>query len=469
MIRHALVFVLLLVAATNALAGKGKILIINRDAAGMGFNDPTPVAPVGGNPGTTLGQQRLKVFEQAAHRWMGVLDTDVDIRIRASFAPLPCSDSGVVLGQASAGTWHANFPNAPRPDVWYPHALANKFAGVDLSVPADDIITQFNAALDNSTCLGDRGWYYGFDGNEGANSSLYHVVLHEIAHGLGFSGYGAPEFYLDRPSVFDLHTLDTVTGLTWDKMTAAQRRASMTNTGNLAWAGPNVTARVGGSLHSLPVLTVTSGSGKNYEIGTAAFGPVATRAAMAGSIAAANDAGNAEGPSTLDACTTITNADAIRGRIALVDRGTCTFATKVLNAQAAGAIGVIVADNRHDTCIAPPMGGTEPTVTIPAVSLTHADGTALRAQIANENVSVMLRVDPSRRAGATTQGYARLYAPCAHQPGSSVYHFDTTATPNLLMEPAINGDLLDTTDLTTYQLLDLGWSLPPRTGRRFRR
>ena len=36
------------------------ITVVNMDGAGEGFNDPTPVAPVGGNPGTTLGAQRLK-------------------------------------------------------------------------------------------------------------------------------------------------------------------------------------------------------------------------------------------------------------------------------------------------------------------------------------------------------------------------------------------------------------------------
>ena len=29
--------------------------VTSRDAPGVGFNDPTPVAPVGGNPGTTIG------------------------------------------------------------------------------------------------------------------------------------------------------------------------------------------------------------------------------------------------------------------------------------------------------------------------------------------------------------------------------------------------------------------------------
>ena len=42
------------------------ITVPSRDPAGVGFNDATPVAPVGGNPGTTLGQQRLNVYRFVA-------------------------------------------------------------------------------------------------------------------------------------------------------------------------------------------------------------------------------------------------------------------------------------------------------------------------------------------------------------------------------------------------------------------
>ena len=42
------------------------ITIVNGDSPGEGFNDPTAVAPVGDNPGVTIGQQRLNVFQEAA-------------------------------------------------------------------------------------------------------------------------------------------------------------------------------------------------------------------------------------------------------------------------------------------------------------------------------------------------------------------------------------------------------------------
>src|SRR5450756_782569 len=67
------------------------ITIVNVNAAGVGFNDPTPLPPVGGNPGTTLGQQRLNAFTFAAGIWGATLDLSVEIFIQASFVPLTCT------------------------------------------------------------------------------------------------------------------------------------------------------------------------------------------------------------------------------------------------------------------------------------------------------------------------------------------------------------------------------------------
>jgi extracellular elastinolytic metalloproteinase len=65
----------------------------------------------------------------------------------------------------------------------------------------------------------------------------------------------------------------------------------------------------------------------------------------------------------------------VTGQIALVDRGTCDFVVKAANAQAAGAIGMIVANNVAGDPIV--MGGTTPQ--IPAVMVTQAAGATLRA------------------------------------------------------------------------------------------
>jgi len=52
------------------------ITIQNADAAGEGFNDATGMSAEGGNSATTLGQQRLNVFNFAASIWSAFLDTN---------------------------------------------------------------------------------------------------------------------------------------------------------------------------------------------------------------------------------------------------------------------------------------------------------------------------------------------------------------------------------------------------------
>lgn len=54
-------------------------------------------------------------------------------------------------------------------------------------------------------------------------------------------------------------------------------------------------------------------------------------------------------------------------------------------------------------------------------------------------------------------GRVELFAPTTFQPGSSVSHFSTTASPNLLMEPSINSGLAIDGDLTRQLLRDIGW------------
>src|SRR5262245_44549568 len=77
----ALILALSIVAVPPAAAAT--IVIVNNDGAGEGFNDPTPVSPVGGNPGTTRGAQRLFIFQHAASIWGAILPSTVTIRVLA--------------------------------------------------------------------------------------------------------------------------------------------------------------------------------------------------------------------------------------------------------------------------------------------------------------------------------------------------------------------------------------------------
>jgi len=73
-------------------------------------------------------------------------------------------------------------------------------------------------------------------------------------------------------------------------------------------------------------------------------------------------------------------------------------------------------------------------------------------------VNVTLGLDPVLLAGADASNRLLMYAPNPLESGSSVSHWDDSATPNLLMEPFINLDLSSDVDLTRQLFEDIGWS-----------
>ena len=96
-----------------------------------------------------------------------------------------------------------------------------------------------------------------------------------------------------------------------------------------------------------------------------------------------------------DACGALQNADALRGKIALIDRGTCHFTDKIQRAEEAGAIGVIMINNVDGPPIV--MGSDPPSSAgIPGVMVSRATGSLVRAHL-TEGVSVTLSVTLSSR------------------------------------------------------------------------
>lgn len=490
---NKLKFTRTLIAAACTLACVGAsaatITITSRDPAGVGFNDPTPVAPVGGNNGTTLGEQRWNVYRYVAGIWEQNLQSDVNITVSAGWEALTCTSSSAVLG--SAGAWNIwyNFPGGV-PNTWYPQALANKLAHVNLSAgnPDDgsgygnvDIKTQFNINLGKAGCLDNTPFYLGLDGNAGTKINFAETLLHELGHGLGFSVISVNTSTGNRinaagtaytsdglPSIWEGFMYDNTARKTWLNMTSAERKASAINPLGLSWNGPNVAAGAG-MLSHVPIVQTASpapGGSLRIDYATASFGAAIRTPSTLGALgvvaAQAGELGN--GCSPFDTA----NRAAVLGKVALISRGGCTFTVKVKNAQDAGAIGVLLANNT--TGIQPP-GGSDPTVIIPAAGISQADGDALKAAVAAAvpygsrgkpgSVTVSFSTDPTRIAGADSAGRPLLYTPATLAPGSSVSHWDVTATPNLLMEPNINPDLgtvlVAPKDLTVPLLKDIGW------------
>ena len=448
-------FLAFLLAAMPASAAN--LVVVVTDASGQGFNDPTPATPVGGNMGTTVGDQRLNVFKEAARIWSGLLPSNVDIRINSSFQALDCDATTAVLGSAGATASFANFPNAPVANTGYPKALADKLAGAEINNSRNAITARFNSELGKTGCLTGTFFYLGLDSNPGNNINLLSVVLHEFGHGLGFASNAnsSGTFSGGRPGIFDRFLLDTTTGKTWDQMVDTDRVFSAINTGNLRWNGSNAAVYANAYMNYYTGITVSApaAAAGGYSYGAADFGPPLANVQFSTQIVAAQDPADTAGPVTTDACSAITNASALAGKIALIDRGSCTFIIKVKNAQNAGALAAIIANNTTGLV---GMAGVDSTITIPSLLISQADGAKLRA---NLPATASIGQDMTKYAGADSTGRLLMYAPNPYESGSSVSHWDTSASPNLLMEPNISSDLNSNVDATLPAFRDIGWFL----------
>lgn len=202
-----------LACATPAFAGGATITIVNVNAPGVGFNDPTPAVPVGGNTGVTVGEQRLIAFQFAADLWGSTLDSSVEINIQSSFVPLSCTTTAATLGSAGA---IPIFRDAP------------------------------GMAYTNT-------WYYGLDTNHTASQiNLVTVLLHEFAHGLGFSSFASVstgQYACGFSDVYSKFYYDNSAGKFRDQMDDAGRLASAINPRNVVWTGATVDSKVPGTNH----------------------------------------------------------------------------------------------------------------------------------------------------------------------------------------------------------------------------
>ena len=465
-------------------AAHAAIIPVNEDADGVGLNDPTARAPEGGNPGTTVGEQRRIVYQFAADLWGSTLTSNIDVKVAASFAGLTCDASSAVLG--SAGTyWISVDSSFPLPSAWYHQALANQLAGRNImqeDAPGDyatapyEIVSQFNANLGQTGCLEGSGWYYGLDGNTPAGMiSFLDVVMHEIGHGLGFSGFmnkntGALANYdgTPRSDPYTHFAYDNVTGARFDDaaMTNALRKTSITTPGRASWDGGITKAQVPNFLATALKLDITGTITTSFaSFGTALFGPAATPANFAGDLVLGTDTGSS-GDSN-DGCEAYP-AGTFTGKVAFINRGTCAFEAKTVNAQNAGAIGVIIGNvTSSGTPGTAPNMSDDPgyTATIPAVSLNLAAADTIRAQASGMHAA--LNPIAGQFTGADSGGRALLYAPTSVSSGSTFSHFDTSLTPNALMEPFINDDLAANfrTDLTASVFADEGWVLKSGTAK----
>ncbi|KAA1157488.1 peptidase [Pseudoalteromonas fuliginea] len=124
-----------------------------------------------------------------------------------------------------------------------------------------------------------------------------------------------------------------------------------------------------------------------------------------GDVVRLDDGNTTDSTSINDGCEPAINATDLAGKIALVDRGSCSFTIKVKNAQNAGAIAAIVVNNDQDTDEPAPMGGEDDAVTIPNMGLNYADGHAMYdLMAAGDTVSVDMFTKATLKDGTFDNG-----------------------------------------------------------------
>jgi hypothetical protein len=220
------------------------------DAAGEGFNDPT------------LGADRKAAFEYALGLWSSVLvDSYVGetVVVDVEFNPLGGTPTSATLGSAGpVNIGNVSSSNNPTGDnnVFFATGLRNHLQGTDVQgAGVSEISARFNSDVDGEVVLGSTTFYYGTDDNAPAlTTDFVSTALHEIGHGLGWSGTASTGdgSYLNGAVItsYDYFVQRTSDGVALRTLSDANRLAAITND-NISWSGALGLAANGGTAPDL--------------------------------------------------------------------------------------------------------------------------------------------------------------------------------------------------------------------------
>ncbi|MGE0127070.1 MAG: S8 family serine peptidase [Blastocatellales bacterium] len=133
-----------------------------------------------------------------------------------------------------------------------------------------------------------------------------------------------------------------------------------------------------------------------------------------------------------DGCAPLTNGSQVNGNIAFIDRGTCTLTTKARNAQAAGAVALIIGNNTASLPASVGDDGTGSDITITSFLLAQNGGDAIRQEL-NGGQTVNVTLTPG---DVTFQpGLANSYA--SFNPYGGIYASTSRGPRNDILKPDI--------------------------------
>ena len=198
----------------------------------------------------------VPVPEQAAVQaaidtWSDNWVSTVPVNVIARYTALGTSG---ILASASPVNYFNNFSGAPDNSLWYSSALANALAGKDLDPTSPEISININSSMVND-------FYLGTDGNcPSQEYDLESIILHEIAHGLGFTSSDNFDVFsqvgaMDQPTPYDAYA-ETAQGERLMDFPSPSADLGQALQSPLFWTGKNAVAAYGGKnipLFSPPV------------------------------------------------------------------------------------------------------------------------------------------------------------------------------------------------------------------------
>lgn len=146
-------------------------------------------------------EEAKPAFEYAISIWEQNITSSVPISVLATWEQLGSN----ILAKSRPAFFYANFDAALVPGIYYPIALVEKLSGREWNDSKEpDIICNFN---------NQSSWYFGTDGNTSVTKyDFVTVVLHEMVHGLGISGFitddngvGSLDNSVNAPSAYDYY------------------------------------------------------------------------------------------------------------------------------------------------------------------------------------------------------------------------------------------------------------------------
>lgn len=226
------------------------------------WNDPTSVAPVGGNPGTTLGAQRRNAVLESVRQLSAGLDSETPISVRACWKDFPASTGGgATLAAASPSDFTIDDQSfvfssgesfrpaafLPEKYAFYAAAPAARLGGSSACRIRGGSCTEFtdlevfyNKRIGQAGVLGGAQFYLGYGAAPAGRLDFVGVSVHELGHGLGFASLvsvtsGAKP--LGRDDIFTRQIVDNrvspMPQLT--SISDADRVAAITSLSGLSW------------------------------------------------------------------------------------------------------------------------------------------------------------------------------------------------------------------------------------------